>query len=128
MNAEAVEKVFLDCLFDDSATEDEIVEIEGIVNNFAFNSARLEANKNTIISLLEELPDEFRQSLGGGWSFLNACNDKHGSHWGEHRNMEQLFVLGIGINKAKFLFPRKMWSAFPGGLPYVVYLNREDDN
>lgn len=84
LNAEAVEKVFLDCLFDDSATEDEIVEIEGIVNNFAFNSARLEANKNTIISLLEELPDEFRQSLGGGWSFLNACNDKHGSHWGEH--------------------------------------------
>jgi hypothetical protein len=33
--------------------------------------------------------------------------------------MEMLFCLGIGMGLAKWLLPKNMWSALPGGMPYV---------
>jgi len=69
------------------------------------------------------LPEQFKGSAGGGWSFLNACDDKHGNQWTDlHLRMEQLFQLGIGIGKVKCLMPRAMWSALPGGMPYYAVI------
>ena len=101
----------------------EIVEVEALVSKFGFHPLRIQEHKNDIIDFLEELPDEFRSSVGGGRSFLNACNDEYGNQWGEHRNIEQLFALGIAINKVKFMIPRDMWPVMPGGVPYVVYID-----
>ena len=124
-----VETVFKDCLY----TEEEItfeppnskvpkgcVIVEGIVNTFGFHPERLASHKEDIRSMLADLPTEFRENSGGGWSFLNACIRQHdGEQWGEHRNMEQLFCLGIGLGMAKWLLPRNMWNVLPGEMPYV---------
>jgi len=125
LTAEKVEEIFVDCLFKDHEIIEgkpvvEPVVANGISQNFGFHPERLDKHKNEIIELLQELPTTFFQSGGGGWSFLNACNDKNGHQWGEHRNIEQLFCLGIGLNLVEYLFLRPMWPALPGGMPYVV--------
>ena len=127
IDAKRIKEIFLDCLLKEQEIDKngnplvELIKVEGIVNNFGFHPERVKKHTNEIISFLDELPDDFKLSKGGGWSFLNACIDKNGYQWGEHNNIEQLFSLGIAIGKANFLMPRSMWSAFPGGMPYVVY-------
>ncbi len=119
LSAENVEAVLLDCLFRENEEDtSQAVVVEGVVNKFGFHPQRLESHKAEIAELLEGLPNEFKESKGGGWSFLNACMTHDGIHWGEHRNVEQLLVLGIATKQAKFLMPRSMWNSFPGGMPY----------
>lgn len=61
------------------------------------------------------------KSSGGGWTFLNACHDRHGNLWtGFHRRMEELFMLGLAIGKVHCLFPRDLWDALPGGMPFYM--------
>lgn len=121
LDPERVKAIFLDCLFKDGEDTSNHVKAEGIVRHVGFHPERLNSHKEEIETLLDELPDEFKKSGGGGWSFLNACNDKHGNQWtGLRLQMEQLFQLGIGIGKVKSLLPREMWSALPGNMPYYV--------
>jgi len=121
LNSGKVAEVFMDCLFKDGEDTSNHVKAEGIMTNVGFHPERLEGHKVEIEEMLGELPDEFKKSMGGGWTFLNACNDKNGNLWtGEHRVMEQLILLGIAIGKASFQLPREVWSALPGGMPYLV--------
>lgn len=121
LSAQRVEEIFLDCLFNDDEDTADHVECEGILHTAWFHPGRLETNRTEIGALLDELPEPFHEAGGGGWSFLNACNDKNNVQWtGFHQTMERLFLLGIGIGRAQWLLPRNMWSAFPGGMPYVV--------
>ena len=47
--------------------------------------------------------------------------DRDEHQWtGEHRVMEQLFVLGIGIGHVRYCFPRDMWKSLPGSMPYMI--------
>ena len=123
LTAENVEKVFMNCLFRD----DEIVDgkpvlppttAEGITQNFGFHPERLEAERENVRALLMELPKEFQQATGDGWSFLNACMDKEGNHWGEHSNVQEILCLGIALGLASYIMPKEMWSVLPGGMPY----------
>ena len=126
INPERVNELFTDCLFKEGENIGNYVkvDVEGITRTVEFHPERLESHRTEIIAMLDELPDEFKESGGGGMSFLNACNDKHGNQWtGFHQRMEQLFQLGIGINAAKCLMPREMWEVLPGGMPYYVILN-----
>ena len=121
LNAEQVNAVFTDCLFQDGEDTSKHVKAEGIVRNVGFHPARLESHKTEIVAMLDELPEQFQEKSGGGWSFLNACNDKHGNQWtGLHQTMEQLFQLGIGIGKVKSALPRELWSLLPGAMPYYI--------
>lgn len=121
LTPEKVESIFLDCLFKEEEDTSNHIKAEGIVHTVGFHPGRLESHKEEVEELLEELPDEFKKSGGGGWSFLNACNDRHGNQWtGLHRTMEQLVLLGIAIGKVKFQLPRETWKALPGGMPYLV--------
>jgi hypothetical protein len=121
LNAEHVNAVFMDCLFRDGEDTSKHVKAEGIVRDVGFHPERLESHKAEIVAMLDELPEQFHEKSGGGWSFLNACNDKHGNQWtGLHQTMEQLFQLGIGVGKVKSLMPRAMWGALPGGMPFYV--------
>ncbi len=127
IKASLVEKIFTECLYKDNEIGEDgkpiilPIVVDGIINKFGLHPERIEIYKNEIIEILEQLPDPFRKSSGGGWSFLNACEDKEGNQWGEHRHMEQLFCLGIAIDKVEYQLPREMWSALPGGVPYIVY-------
>ncbi len=118
LNAKNVNEVFTKCLFKDGENTDNKVIAEGIMNNFGFNPERLEENKQNILDMLSGLPDPFRKSIGGGWSFLQACVDRNDIHWAEHSTIEQLLALGIATKQASILVPREMWAMFPGGMPY----------
>lgn len=121
LDPQRVEAIFLDCLFRESEDTSQHVKAEGIFSNVGFHPERLARYKAEISALLDELPDEFKKTGGGGMSFLNACNDRSGNQWtGLHKRMEQLFQLGIGIGKVECLIPRKMWTTLPGGMPYFA--------
>ncbi len=91
------------------------------VKNFGFFPARIEAKKEEIKEMLLQLPNEFMESGGGGWSFLNACVTKEDEQWtGFHETMEQLFAMGNALGLCEYQLPREVWSAMPGGVPYVV--------
>ncbi len=124
INPERVNEIFMDCLFQVGEDTNNHIKAEGITRNVGFHPERLESYRAEIVAMLDELPDDFKESGGGGMSFLNACNDKHGNQWtGLHLRMEQLFQLGIGIGKVKYPMPREMWSVLPGGMPYYVITN-----
>ena len=120
LNSETVREIFLNCLFKENENRDNAIMVTGITFSVGFNPIRLNKHKEDIVQLLDNLKDEFKQDLGGGYSFLEACFDKYGNHWGEHRNVEELFLLGIAIDKVEYLLPRELWMTLPGGVPYLV--------
>ena len=120
LNSETVREIFLDCLFKENENRYNAIMAAGITFSVGFNPIRLNKHKEDIVQLLDNLKDEFKQDLGGGYSFLEACCDKYGNHWGEHRNVEELFLLGIAIDKVEYLLPRELWMTLPGGVPYLV--------
>ena len=126
LNPDRVTKVVRECLFRDGEDSTVRVEVQGIMNQFGFHPGRLEEHREEIVSMLEELPDQFREELGGGWSFLKACMDRHGEQWGNHPDMELLFVLGIGIGRVRCVLPREQWNLFPGGMPYYVFTMKKE--
>lgn len=117
-----VEKLFIDNLLledDDEAVD--FKPVEGITVSVGFHPGRLEANKDKIKALFDELPETFKQTKGGGWTFLNMCVDKNGNEWTDSLPvMEQLLLLGLAIDYVDFLVPRRMWLLLPEGMPYVV--------
>ncbi len=122
LSAKRVTEVLKQCLYPDGTETppDDAKIVEGVIHNYGFDPVRLEKYRSEISTMLSELPDEFKKDSGGGMSFLNACMTKDGTHWGEHRDIEQLLVLGIATDQAKILMPRKMWGMLPGGMPYFV--------
>ena len=121
LDPQKVTTIFKDCLFKEGEDTRNPVKVEGITLNVGFHPNRLDDHKTEIEAMLNELPDQFQASKGGGWSFLNACVDKHGEQWtGLHEVMEQLFLLGMGIRKVECPLPRKTWRALPGCMPYFL--------
>lgn len=124
LTPDKVKNIFMDCLFQENEIVDgkpivEPIISEGIICIVGFHPERVKNHTEEIINMLNELPAEFHEKTGGGWSFLNACNDKHGNQWtGLHQTMEQLFQLGIAIGKVSCLLPRDQWKSLPGGVPY----------
>jgi hypothetical protein len=124
--ADNVDKVMGYCLFHKGESTDGMVEVTGVVSDYGFHPGRLAEKKQEIIKMLGELPENFNiDSVGKGWSFLQACEDKHGRQWGQHRDMEALFVLGIAIDRVMWLLPKVLWANLPGGMPYCAIYNSD---
>lgn len=115
LTAQNVEKLFAECFRETGEP------IEGIGGSAALDTTGRESD---IAEMLAQLPAEFQRAGaggGGGWTFLKACLDKDGGQWTSlHSDMDKLFMLGIAAGQAQWLLPREMWSALPGGMPYVV--------
>lgn len=123
LTAENVHNTFINCLFSEGESTEKYILGEGCITKVGFNPERLKNNEANIIEMLNQLPDEFKKTGGGGMSFLNICNDKDGNQWSDlHQTMDELVTMGIASEKASFLMPRDMWSVLPGGMPYVVVL------
>lgn len=123
LTAEAVDAIVEACLFEPGEPRESQVEVEAVVHTYHFHPGRIAAHTAEISALLAELPVAFRagEPGGGGWTFLNACDDRHGRQWtGLHIKVEALFALGIAVGKARWLMPREMWDVLPGGMPYVA--------
>jgi hypothetical protein len=132
ISSERVSEIFHDVLY----TTDEVlavpqgdapegaVVVEGVMTKFGLHPQRLESHRDEVTHMLQALPMEFRSVAvggGGGWSFLNACQDANDHQWtGMHQVMDELFVLGQGLGLVSYLMPRDMWDAMPGGMPYVM--------
>lgn len=93
------------------------VFVDGLVRRFAFHPERIKAAKPEVDALLRELSIHFQIGDGGGATFLNGCLDKNGEQWGEHRDVEALVALGIGVGSASWVL-RDMADALPGGVPF----------
>lgn len=126
LTADNVRSVAQKCLFTDAEFRDGedvpagAVVVDGIVGKYAFHQDRLADNTGDIASLLSGLEDSFMSEGGGGMSFLQACMDRSGNHWGEHPTMGLLFGLGIGAGLCFYTLPREMWAVLPGGVPYIT--------
>lgn len=106
----------------DRVQSDDGAEIEGLVFRHRIDVERLKAEDATVRGWIALLPDEFLADKGGGWSFLNLCQDRHGGQWtGLHQTMEQLVVLAMALGRAQYALPRALWSALPGGMPYIAF-------
>ena len=119
LTADNVMKVMKDCSYEKGDSENDAIVVDGIVSRFFFDKGKLKMHENDIIDMLLCLPDAFKQSKGGGWSFIMACDDKDGDQWGDHAQMEALFCLGISIDKVS-MTPRGLWGIYPGGMPYMT--------
>jgi hypothetical protein len=118
INSHRVHELFLSCQSRDVANA---ASIEGIRGTWYLDMPTLEANRAEITEMLMELPDQFKTSGGCGWTFLNACDDRCGNQWtGDHARMEELFVMGMGLDLVEYLMPRDLWVVLPGGMPYMV--------
>lgn len=130
LTAKKVQEVTADCMFEESeikfdADGEPVLPrtpflAEGVVLTLVLDPMRVEKNKEKIRTFLKELPDTFHVDKGGGWSFLQACVDKDGVQWGEHRSVEALMCLGLATGFVKLPLPKEVWSALPGGLPYFM--------
>jgi hypothetical protein len=122
LSSQHVEEVFEACLAHGAASHPTLTVV-GIVHTVHFAEKELTERRREIAGMLAQLPTEFLphdQGGGGGWSFLNACNDRDGNQWtGLHLVMEKLFLLGIGTGQARWCMPRDMWDALPGNMPYI---------
>lgn len=120
LSSENVNSTFLKCLFKDGENAKDYKEGQGLRMRIGFNPERLKENEILITEMLNELPDSFKKSGGGGMSFLNMCEDKNGNQWTSlHSIMEQLVCLGNAIGKLSFPMPKEMWNVLPGGVPYL---------
>ena len=127
LTSDNVQQTMRKCLFQDNEDTSKAVKISGIAATYGFNPDSLEKNKKDISDMLSQLPTQFHQGTGDGWSFLNACDDNKGNQWtGLHSVMDELFCLGLGIKRVRYLMPREMWTALPGGMPYLVVLKEEE--
>jgi hypothetical protein len=133
ISATRVEAILKDCLYTDDEVGVDCVNApstaamgEGILHTYALHPGRLEQHRTEVKQMLDNLPLPFhtpqsKKGGGGGWSFLNACQDANDVQWtGLHRMMEMLFALGGALGYVRFPMPRDVWPALPGGMPYVT--------
>ena len=119
LTTENVESIFKDCLTNEDNPNK--IECNPVIHTCVFDKSKIEEHSAEILELLMELPVEFRQNNGGGYSFLAACNDIHGNQWtGMHLNMEKLFALGMAADYVESLLPKEMWVMLPGNMPYFM--------
>ena len=124
-DAEEIRVLLVHCLFKEGEPTEPRITVQGITTNFAFHPGRVAEKRAEIAEQLAGLPAPFHQGRGDGWSFLNACVDEHERHWGEHVSMQELVVLGIAAGLARWVMPRDLWDALPGGMPFFVVLKPE---
>lgn len=114
-----VHTLIKDCLYTTPPADvASALRVEGVVLRFGFDPAAVERNRARIDALIDAVvPDQFYE----GMSFLQLCEDRSGEQWGAQRDMDALLCLGIAVKRAKILLPRGLWSALPGGVPYVQF-------
>lgn len=126
LTSENVSAVFSDCLFRDAELpngakpkEGEFTVGEGVRHRIGFHTERLLSHKQDVVDMLDCLADNFKQTKGGGWSFLQMCADKHDNQWtGDHAQVDKLVTLGAALDLIS-LTPVEMNRFLPGGVPYI---------
>lgn len=119
-----VSHIFKQCLYRDAELQEDCVPrdaiiIEGVTASFGLNPDRVQQHRVRIMEILGEVSPDFSDPKAGGTSFLNLPMDKDGVQWGEHKNAQELMVLGMAVDAFEYLGPKDMWAILPGGMPYL---------
>ncbi len=125
LTKENVSKLFVKCLFTEKEVEEatkagetvptlEAVIVHGAVGSFGLHPERLKTVREEVVSLLQQLPEEFHE----GTTFLNAVLTKDCTPWGEQRNANELLVMGMGLGYVKEMLPKQFRHSLVGGVPY----------
>ncbi|GAB3550664.1 hypothetical protein [Spirosoma fluminis] len=118
LSENAVNWTYYQCMTVKPNDENTIL-VAGVQGGAQFEPARIETYRPQILHYLEQLPQQFRKSGGGGWSFLNMNEDKDGRQWADlHISMDKLICLGKAIGVLTTT-PNDLNEALPGGMPYV---------
>ena len=116
LTAENVERLFTLCELLAGAPGG--IEVSGLVHRFRFDREQIQRHRVAIAILLDQLPEEFHASGGGGWSFLNGALDRHGEQWGDQPDVQRLLCLGMAAGMVRQLAIPE--AVLPGGVPYYV--------
>lgn len=121
LTAENVNTILNKCLYTSSSSSShKPLIIEGYKNDFSFDTVALNQERENIEALLSQLPSNFKE----GWSFWEMFRTNDGRNWTTSlKSMEALMVLGIAIEKIRYVLPKEAWWSLPGGAPYVVVNN-----
>ena len=94
-------------------------------NSLVFCWIRLKEFKSEIRKYLDLLSDEFKEHVGAGYTFLSMCVDKNNRQWGGHINCDELFTIGNALGLCDFCIKNRLtWKLLPGGVPYIVILDK----
>jgi len=121
LTAEAVESLFQKVLFQESEPLKDAVVVNAVRCSFGFHPMRIKDAAVEIRAMLEQLPPQFSKSGGGGWTFLNASEDKNGRQWGDHTHINILFAMAIAAGIGEWGCARELWATLPGEIPYFVW-------
>lgn len=132
LTATNVHETFMECLFTeeeavsiDRNDKTQFIETKGVMIHVGFNPKRIEENKTSIIEMIDCLHNNFKETGGGGWSFLKLCSDKDGNQWTDlQQTADELVCLGLAIDRIEFSMSRELWSELPGGVPYLRIKNK----
>lgn len=123
IDPDLVHTTFLNSLFTDEEVAEGIThftEAKGIMLHVGFHPQRLEEQRSQVVEWLSQLPDNFKDSLGGGWTFLHFHTLANGEQWTSfHKVCDELITLGIGLKLCSVLL-REVSSELPGGVPYII--------
>jgi len=113
--------IFDNCLSNKYTKKENILNVKSVNFNIKFDLEKILKNTNDINSMINELPNNFKENIGGGWSFLNIIINNKGEIWtSEHIIADKLVSLGLATNKLSFLLEKDVWKILPGGMPYII--------
>ncbi len=123
LSEERVNEIFEKLLFKDDELRGGKPIVEpiwgmGRQNEFGFFPERLNARKEEIMNMLLELPDQFKESEGGGYPFISAQYRKDMTFWTTNlQHVEQLMAMGHALGFIVFRTKKELWKDLPGGGP-----------
>lgn len=121
LTAENVHNVFIDCLFKTGENTDNHKIGNGILIKVGFKPEKLIEHKEDLNDFIDQIHPFFHKTVGGGWSFLNLCEDKDGNQWADlHTTVDELVCLLNATEQLSYLAPREYWRYFIGGVPYLI--------
>ena len=133
-----IKEILTDCLLNEDELDTELdeegkivkqepkndvkyIQVDSLMSKWGFVEERLKGHEKEIVELLKKLPSNFREDVGGGWTFLNMAMDKDMNQWGEQIDCDSLVALALGVGRCNFKLPREMWKDLPGGVPYLSF-------
>lgn len=112
-----------ECRAANDTPEAQVIQVIGSRFRGRFDPHKIQEHRVAITELVNQLPLEFHQQGGGGWTMLNAVVRQDGVQWTDFQlQADVLACLAIAAGAAQWALPRALfdWSRLPGGLPYLI--------
>ena len=121
IDASEVQVMFAYCHHKESLPPGETVKVKGIINWATFMKDRLEANREKITKMIQDLHPMFKREEGSSFRF--ATQDFRGDEWTEfHAVAEMLALMGVALGIVEFSGGEPDWQKIPNEIPKMKVL------